>query len=70
MELTDAFEIARQYNPNYVRQRDHLCLDGATHDRAACKYGDSAIYTDFDAKHRDTPERMHARLKAGGPLKP
>ena len=70
MELADASEIARQYDPKLVRQRDHICLDDSPHDRATCKYGDSAVYTEYDAKHRYTPEQMHARLKSGGPLKP
>jgi len=70
MELADAFQIARQYDPTLVHQRDHICLDDSPYDRRTCTYGDSAVYTDYDAKHRDTPEQMHARLKSGRPLKP
>jgi hypothetical protein len=52
-------------------QEDHLCRDSDIHDLNYCLCGGvAAVYTDFDAVMRDTPENLEMRLSKGLPLKP
>jgi|HubBroStandDraft_1064217.scaffolds.fasta_scaffold596567_2 hypothetical protein len=70
MKLSDALPILRRYKwPNAVLQNDHICVGPETHPLADCRLGESAVYTELDAKF-DTPEALRGRLIAGKPMKP
>jgi hypothetical protein len=70
MELSEAFAIVQTFRPELTLQPDHICMDEQQHLISACRWPPHAIYTEFDAKHSDTPESLYERLKARGDLKP
>jgi hypothetical protein len=70
MELSEAFAIVRTFRPELTLQPDHICPDEQQHRMNVCRWPPHAVYTEFDAKHSDTPESLYQRLKAGSALKP
>jgi hypothetical protein len=70
MELSEAFAIVLNFRPEVKLQPDHICTDEQQHQMSACRWPAASVYTEFDAKHADTPESLRRRLEAGGDLKP
>jgi hypothetical protein len=70
MNLHEAFAIIQRFRPELRLQPDHVCTDEYAHRLNGCQWSETAVYTEFDAKHRDTARNLHERLGRGDPLKP
>jgi len=78
MDISDAFEVIREYRPEAVLHSDHICNVKNPHAEdihqalgpSGVYLPKTAIYTRFDAMY-DTRENLAARLgTVGGNLKP
>ena len=70
MQLSEAFPIIRRFRPELKLQSDNVCTDAHQHRLDGCRLPDTAVYTEFDAKHIDTAQSLHDRLRDGDPPKP
>jgi hypothetical protein len=61
MHLVEAIGILKRYRPELVLLLDHIYREPSVHDLNSRRFGESAVYTAFDAL-ADTGGALTARL--------